>query len=246
MKDENVMIISHGDKGGVGKSIFAALAIEYGLYLGKSVSIVEGDTKIHDRQDRYAGTSATVLSIDLDKSGADAANAIASLFRHVEDCETDFLVLNAPANSHKILDTQSDIIVPVAKDLGFTICTAWMVGIEESSAALVNTSIICQLADRKMAVINRHDSAYDMDFAWFAKPTYRDTWIANGGLVGEIPDLASRVASRLKDHPGATLTQLAGQNSPLHLVDRQIIRSWLKKSWESAVAPLIGVTDDVR
>jgi len=243
MNIEKIMIISHGDKGGVGKSVFSSLSIEYGLHVNKSVSVVEGDTKIHDIKDRYAGTSATVLSIDLDKSGADATNAIASLFRHIEGSQSDFIVLNSPANAHKILDTQSDIIIPVAKDLGYMVCAAWMVGLEESSAALASGSIICQLADRKMAVINRHESSYDMDFAWFSKPEYRNLWIDSGGIIGEIPDLASRVSARLKGFPGMTLAELSGPDSPLHLVDRQIIRSWLRKSWNDAVVPLIGDSD---
>jgi len=244
MHSKKVMIISHGDKGGVGKSTFASLSIEYGLHVAKSVSVVEGDTKIHDIKDRYAGTTATVLSIDLDKSGADATNAIASLFRHIEGSQSDFIVLNAPANAHKILDTQSDIIIPVAKDLGYTVCAAWMVGLEESSAALANSSIICQLSDRKMAVINRHESLYDMDFVWFSNPEHKNQWIDSGGLVGEIPDLASRVSARLKEFPGTTLAELSGSDSPLHLVDRQIIRSWLNKSWANAVAKLIGDSND--
>ena len=40
------LVISHGDKGGVGKSIFSMLAVEFGLFAERNVAIVEGDTKI--------------------------------------------------------------------------------------------------------------------------------------------------------------------------------------------------------
>lgn len=237
---EKKLVISHGDKGGVGKSIFAMLSVDYALHRGVSVAVVEGDVKIGDVAKRYAGVDAvSVLGVDLDKSGRDAENAITSLFRNLEESDAEFVVLNAPANAHKALDSQAEIIVPVAQDLGYEICVGWMIGLEESCATLANDSVICEMADRKIAVVNRHESQYDADFFWFTNPASKDLWEKTGGLVGEIPDLASRVASKLKEYQGMPLAALAGKDSPLHLVDRQVIKNWLKKSWENAVIKLV-------
>ena len=234
------LVISHGDKGGVGKSIFAMLATEYALSQNIQVALVEGDVKIGDVAERYAGVDGlTGFAVDLDKSGSDAENAITTLFRHLEDSGADMVVLNSPANAHKALDSNAEIIVPVAESLDYEICTAWLMGIEEASARLANESLICQMSHRKMAVVNRHESPFDPDFVWFAHPAYKKEWVKSGGLLGEIPDLASRVATKLKEHQGMTLTGLAGKESPLHLVDRQVIKNWLEKSWRGAVIRLI-------
>jgi len=232
------LIISHGDKGGVGKSIFSMLAVEYGLYRERGVAIVEGDTQIGDVKARYENV-VPVLSVNLDKSGKDAENAIATLFGHLEALESDFVVMNAPANAHKALDSHAELIGPVARELGFRICVAWMIGREASSATLANESTICQVADRRIAVVNRHESDYDRDYYWFTVPQYREAWIASGGRTGEIPELASRVGAKVKEYQGQSFTSLAGRESPLFVVERQIIKHWLRKSWEGAVIPLI-------
>ena len=232
------LVISHGDKGGVGKSIFSMLAVEFGLFSGRTIAIVEGDTKIGDVKARYENV-VSVLSVNLDKSGKDAENAIATLFGHLEALESDFVVMNAPANAHKALDSYAELIVPVARELGFQICVAWMVGRESSSATLANESAICQVADRKMAVVNRHESDYDQDYYWFTTPQYKDAWIASGGLTGEIPELASRVGGKVKEYQGRSFASLAGPESPLFVIERQIIKNWLRKSWQESVIPLI-------
>ncbi len=235
------LVISHGDKGGVGKSIFAMLCVDFALSQKKSVALVEGDIKIGDVEKRYKGVDGlSGFAVDLDKSGSDAENAITTLFRSLEDSGADIVVLNSPANAHKALDSNAGIIVPVAEELGYEICTAWMIGIEESCARLANESVICQMSHRKMAVVNRHESPFNPDFVWFANPEFKKEWVKSGGFLGEIPDLASRVASKLKEHQGMSLAALAGRDSPLHLVDRQVIKNWLRKSWDGAVIPLLG------
>jgi hypothetical protein len=232
------LVISHGDKGGVGKSIFSMLAVEFGLFAERNVAIVEGDTKIGDVKARYENV-VSVLSVNLDKSGKDAENAIATLFGHLEALDSDFVVMNAPANAHKALDSYAELSVPVARELGFQICVAWMIGRESSSATLANESVICQVADRKIAVVNRHESDYDRDYYWFAVPQYKDAWIASGGLTGEIPELASRVGAKVKEYQGRSFASLAGPESPLFIVERQIIKNWLRKSWQESMTPLI-------
>ena len=41
----NKIVISHGDKGGAGKSVVAAVTVDYFLELGVSTALVEGDLK---------------------------------------------------------------------------------------------------------------------------------------------------------------------------------------------------------
>lgn len=240
------MIFSHGDKGGVGKSIFSMLIVEYLLSQNIPVGIVETDGEMTGRNNadvgkRYKNVAGVgVLNVNLDKSGRDAENAVSSLFSRIEESGIEHIVVNAPANAYKSLDAFSDIIVPVAQDLDYETCVAWLVGKESASAELSIQSELCKLADRKMAVVNRKESEFDVDFFWFQNPKYKDAWVESGGLLGEIPELASRVATSVQAQPESSFLSLAGKESPLFMVERQIIKNWLKKSWENAVIPLVG------
>ncbi len=237
------IIISHGDKGGVGKSMFASLALEYIISRGQKVTLVEGDPNIGDVARRYAGVDGiNVLGVNLDKSGVDAENAINALFSEIETLDSDYVVINSPANAAKTIDFHSDLIVPVAHDLGFEVLVAWMVGQGEESASLSSKSHLCEFADKKIAVLNYGLSGGlgSDHFAWMEHPA-RDAWLETGGIEGSIPLLISRVSGQVKDIRAASMLQLAkSPDSPLNLISRQGLSRWLDSCFDGAVAPLIG------
>ena len=49
------LFISHGDKGGTGKSMAAAIALDHSLVTGTPVLLVEGDAGIPDLALRFRG-----------------------------------------------------------------------------------------------------------------------------------------------------------------------------------------------
>ncbi len=237
------LIIAHGEKGGVGKSMFSMLAVDYLINKndGRKIAIVEGDLSVGDVAGRYAGVPGIQgYAVDIDKSGRDAENAIALLFDKLEANDSDSVVLNAPANAAKSLDVNAELILPVAKSLGYEVCVAFMIGLEAASGEMSKRSVICKLADRKVAVVNRRESAEDHEFAWFTTLDYQKAWAESGGILGgELPNLASRAASKLKEHQGRTLASLAGPDSPLLIVYRQMIKDWLVAAWQQSVIPLV-------
>ncbi|MBU2843549.1 hypothetical protein [Acidithiobacillus thiooxidans] len=237
------LIIAHGEKGGVGKSMFSMLAVDYLINKndGRKIAIVEGDLSVSDVATRYDGVEGiTGYGVDIDKSGRDAENAIAMLFDNLEENDSDSVILNAPANAAKSLDVNAELILPVAQSLGYEVCVAFMIGLEAASGEMSKRSVICKLADRKLAVVNRRESSEDHEFAWFSNPEYQAAWAASGGILGgELPNLASRAASQMKDHQGRTMVSLSGPDSPLKAVYRQMIKDWLIASWQQAVIPLI-------
>ncbi len=58
MTDRLKLFISHGDKGGTGKSMAAALALDHSLTSGTPVLLVEGDAGIPDLALRFRGGGA--------------------------------------------------------------------------------------------------------------------------------------------------------------------------------------------
>ena len=237
------LIIAHGEKGGVGKSMFSMLAVDYLINKndGRKIAIVEGDLSVGDVAARYAGVPGIQgYAVDIDKSGRDAENAIALLFDKLEANDSDSVVLNAPANAAKSLDVNAELILPVAKSLGYEVCVAFMIGLEAASGEMSKRSIICKLADRKVAVVNRRESAHDFEFAWFTNPDYQHAWAESGGILGgELPNLASRAAAEIKKYQGRTLVSMSGPDSPLKAVYRQMIKDWLLAAWQQSVIPLI-------
>ena len=237
------LIIAHGEKGGVGKSMFSMLAVDYLLNKGddRKIAIVEGDLSVGDVAARYAGVDGVEgYAVDIDKSGRDSENAIALLFDTLEQNDCDSVVLNSPANAAKALDANAELILPVAKGLGYEVCVAFMIGLESASGEMSKRSVICKLADRKLAVVNRRESSENHEFAWFTNPDYQAAWAESGGILGgELPNLASRAASKLKDYQGRTLASMTGPDSPLMIVYRQMIKDWLLSAWQQAVIPLI-------
>lgn len=242
---EKQILIAHGDKGGVGKSTMAMLCVEALLDYGKRVVVVEGDLRVGDVGTRYAGVDGVdVIGIDLDVAGGEAENAVSTLFEHVETLDADAIVVNAPANAAKALDANADVILPVARDLGYCVCVGWMIGPDEASARLAGESLLAAGADRKAAIVNRGlaaGAAGDEFYPWLrGDGGYRDVWLTSGGAEGELPLLATRVAAQVKAHGAGRIRDLAGAESPLALVNRSIVQRWLNAALEQAVAPLLG------
>lgn len=236
------LVTVHGDKGGVGKSLYAMLAVDYALQQGQPVVLVEGDKNIGDVAARYRGVAGvTTLTVNLDASGADAENAVDKLFAEVEQSGGDFIVLNTPANSSKSLDAHADLITPVAAELGYALNVAWLLGPAGESAALANRSALAASASKRIAVINRGlaAGAGNDHYAWFTSQTAeRERWLERGGLEGELPLLLNRVAAQLKDLPGP-FSALAQPGSPLTVVSRSGLWRWLQAAWGGSVAPLV-------
>uniref|UniRef100_UPI00289CC398 ParA family protein n=1 Tax=Candidatus Igneacidithiobacillus taiwanensis TaxID=1945924 RepID=UPI00289CC398 len=249
------LIISHGEKGGVGKSTFASIVVEAAINSGKKIAVVDadprsGDVELSDVAARYTNVpDCQAIRLSLAKSGADAADAVSQLFEHVEQIDYDFIVINSPPNSYESLEENAEIIADVAHELGYEIGIGWLLGTEDVSAIMATQSRICQLADKKVAIINRHEGSSDSRFSWFQKPQYRQAWLDSGGMEAEMPELAARVAGAVRDtlsdpaYKGWTMARLASAGSPLPAINRTMLASWLKKCITQCVFPICDFSD---
>lgn len=238
------LVVTHGDKGGVGKSTMSFVVIERALDEGKNVLVIEGDLRIGDVGIRYQNVDGVqVEGVNLDASGGEAENSVADLFDKIEQGNADLVVINTPANAAKSLDANADIIVPGAQELGYEVLVAWMIGPDEASSRLAGKSQLAELADRKMAVINRGlvgGLTADSNFPWLrGDGGYRESWLESGGIEGELPLLATRMAEKVKAIDEGRIDVLRQPGSLFNVGERSLIYRWLNGAYTKAVDPLM-------
>ena len=109
---------SHGDKGGVGKSMLAALVVEFCMRAQYSVGIIEGDINQPDIAIRYKPTTVPVGAVNLARAGA-SEEAVLKFVDKVQAIRgVDHIVVNLPASSSETLDANADVIIEALKENG--------------------------------------------------------------------------------------------------------------------------------
>lgn len=231
------LYVSHGDKGGVGKSLLASLLIDHLLQERGVVTAIEGDNTASDVARRYAETpGVSGLSVDLSRPD-NAIDAVMRLFETLEEAGApQDVVLNLPASASATLDQVSDIFCETATGLGYRLHVAWLLGGDEDSYRLSIKSALCRQADHRVAVVNeRVPSAWA---AWQAREERRE-WIGTGGLEARLPALTERAAVIMRDQLGK-ISELTQPKAGLPLITRTVIRQWLAKVENGPIAALVG------
>ena len=231
---KNILIV-HGDKGGIGKSTYSGLAVDYLIQKGEGdVIVIEGDKKIDDVARRYQGvTGVTGMIIDLARPDF-SEEAILGLFEEIERVGGNHVVINLPSGGSSTIDAQAEIVMPTVRSLGYEIYVAWLIGPDEDSVTLAGESALCREADRKIAVPNEKEGNPEK-FPWYQSGV-RKEWLESGGLEGVLPCLTERVAIKARTIPGR-YSDL--ERSPeLFIVERSSVFRWVRKAWEGAIVPL--------
>ena len=229
------ILIVHGDKGGVGKSTYAGLAIDYLIQKGdESVIVIEGDKKIDDVARRYQGMAGvTGMIVDLARPDF-SEEAILGLFEEIERAGGKNVVINLPSGGSSTIDAQAEIVIPTVRSLGYEVYVAWLIGADEDSVTLAGESAMCREADRKIAILNEKEGNPE-NFPW-NQSGFRKEWLESGGLEGILPCLTERVAIKVRRIPGRYSNL---ERSPeLVIAEKASVSRWVRKAWETAVAPL--------
>ena len=109
------LFISHGGKGGVGKSYMACAGTEAMLAAGCHVTIVEADPTQPDVAARYLNDpDVTVGALSLNRAG-DAENSVSEFGEWLEQKGGDHVVVNLPAGAGETLDALGDHIGSFAR-----------------------------------------------------------------------------------------------------------------------------------
>lgn len=231
------LYVSHGDKGGVGKSLLSCLLADHLLSRHGAVTIVEGDGTISDVARRFQGVpGVSGMSVDLAKPD-NALDAIMALFEALENAGSpEHVVLNLPASASATLDQCGEVIGETAEGLGYALHVAWLNAGDEDSARLCVQSELCRRADKRVVVVNdRTPSAWQ---TWQSRPE-RKEWCKTGGQEARLPVLVERAAVVMRERPGR-LVDLTEPGSGLPLVTHQVLKSWLRACNSGPVAALIG------
>lgn len=235
------LYVSHGDKGGVGKSLLSMLMIDHLLHQHGAVTAIEGDGTIGDVARRYQVTKGVSgMSVDLSRPDG-ATEAAMALFEALEEAGSpENVVLNLPASASATLDQVADIFAETAAGLGYRLHVGWLIAGDDDSCRLAVQSALCRAADHRVAVVNdRVPSAWA---TWQARQE-RKEWLGTGGQEARLPALVERAAVVVREQTGPT-SDLVLPSAGLPLVTRTVIRQWQAKCNDGPVAALIGEEEE--
>ncbi|MEB8536827.1 P-loop NTPase family protein [Acidithiobacillus ferriphilus] len=107
---------SHGDKGGVGKSLVSAVLIDYLCGIGRTPKVIDGDFKGADIAKRYADTLDVSL-VNLNMAG-DAERAVIVFTDVIASNPGGDIVVNLPASAGATIEELAPVLLGVAEEAG--------------------------------------------------------------------------------------------------------------------------------
>jgi len=239
---ERTLYISHGDKGGVGKSYLSMLAVECLLRFGP-VSLVEADPTQPDLGVRYMGLdSVTVGALPLNKAG-DAENALSAFGEMMETTNAALVVVNLPAGAGETLDGTADMIRDLSDALEYRLIVTY--ALEKNRVA--SDALIRSMAKGLLSVV-------DTDKRFVAYPEYKGKietfdWFhraeRENAAIGEliVPALSSRSALTKLEASRGLVADLADKSRPpaegWWILDQSSVFRWYQAGI-AAIAPIFG------
>lgn len=126
------LIFSHGDKGGVGKSVVSAAIVDYCLANGHPVGLVEGDKSQPDVALRFQ-KRVEIEAVNLQRSDSKQKagmqlvdEAVGNLTKNSD--QNTIVVINLPASAGGTLDEIAETIVSAAQMYGHTCSVVYCLG----------------------------------------------------------------------------------------------------------------------
>ena len=241
MTEKLKLLISHGDKGGTGKSMAAALALDHFLATGAPVLLVEGDSAIPGLALRFRG-SVPVELVNLNRAG-DAETSFNKLGNVLEAAAGagQHVVINMPAGAGDTIDDLAPVLAEIVAAVGYDLTVPFSIGPHRTS-----TDALLKSLDRGlMAVVDpgRRSVLFPLflgaaaQFDWSKSPN-RGEFVSAGGREGAIPALRpDDLRDKILAAPGA-FSVLAEDKTALTITERALFRRWLALAHE-AIASVI-------
>ncbi len=235
------MYISHGDKGGTGKSMAAAIMLDHLLATGAPVLLIEGDPAIPDMALRFRGAVPTEL-VNLNRAG-DAETSFNRLGNILEAAAAagQHVVINMPAGAGDTIDELASVLAEVVSAVGYDLVVTFSMGPHRTSS----DALIKSLARGLMGVVDpAHRSVlYPAflgqagQFDW-AKNAARTDFISAGGREAVVPALRpDDLRDKILAAPGA-FSVLAEDKAGFSVTERALFRRWLALA-HAAIASVI-------
>ena len=206
---------SHGDKGGVGKSMMSALLVEYFLENGEKVAIIEGDINAPDIARRYRPIGVPGAGVNLARAGA-SEEAVVRFINSIEElAEHEHIVVNLPAAASETLDANGDVIAGGLSEIGFDMCVMYSIGQTnesvESFKGSAQSGLFSVASPAKQVVVYPMFCGDPNDFA-FVKTGMRDKYSFQHEIT--VPAIQpATLVSKVLALPGA-FSDLASGKSP--------------------------------
>ena len=240
------MFISHGDKGGVGKSVTAAAMVERLLMAGVGkLALIEGDSNNKDVGDRYQDVAEIhSVILPLNRPGAEAAHAVTLLASWIETEDPDALVINLPSNAGETLDSLSGILRGVCNGLGIRMVATYSLGMRDALTAgmvkSLRTGLLSVVDPANRAAVYPLFSGTKEFFLWARSPDrarypMREIEMPRFGAVTSL--------AKMENTPGR-IVELGEHGAPGWLiVDRINVAEWIHAAMRS-LDPIMKESDD--
>lgn len=243
MPTNKMLFISHGGKGGVGKSYISQAVAEALLAMGLHVTIVEADPTQPDVATRYLNDpDVTVGALSLNRAG-DAENSVSEFGEWLEQKGGDHVVVNLPAGAGETLDALGDQIRYLADGLGYRLIATY--SLEKNRVAteeMVESfrgGLMAHVASEDRFVIIPAYKGNPETFEWMTHPA-RET-IGVREIV--FPALGNRSAlKKLEATPGRIAHLIVPPYTGCEgwmLLDKSSVFRW-HKAVMAAIAPIFG------
>jgi hypothetical protein len=221
------VIFSHGDKGGVGKSMVAAAIVDLLVEKCGACTALDGDNKTPDMNNRFIDTpSVSTAHMQINMAGA-ASEAVGRLAGLIEDATSGFVVVNLPSNAGDTLDDMGEMLRDVCDDMDVRMVVAYSLGEHAEAADGLNSS----LSEHFLSVFDPQDRmvlfpafiGVKEKFAWFNRPEYK----IYSGLQGVFPCLEPKfVLADVIRHPGLFSEMVAHKPQGFTAYHKVAVRRW--------------------
>lgn len=211
---------SHGDKGGVGKSMLSAIIVDILLTRREMIAILEGDANQPDIVKRFAETGIGIGAINLNRAG-DAESAIMKFGEWIEKSDASNIVVNLPAGAGDTIDKLAPVLAEVLNMLNYYSIGFYSMGPTNSSTSSLNKSLeagLLAFVDKKVVVYPE----FLGDPNRFDAKKYEIPVDQEISIPSIRPDPLRDLVLSL-DGPFSLLTD----SSDLTLVERAMLRRWV-------------------
>lgn len=228
--------LSHGEKGGVGKSRLAMILIDYLIKKNaRQVVLVEGDKSGQDVGAKYENLIETGF-INLNRPDK-MHEAFSNLGNWIEEhAEGKDVVINLPGQASDTLDKFADLLVNVMEMAGHDLTVFYSIGtldihVDNLVKSMIEGAMSVVPVNRQIVVMSEFLGKPDK-FAWISSVA-RKKYIAAGGVEVSIPVLEPESLDTLMEHLPGGYSMYLGKDSPLSLTNRGLLFKWLKPAHEA-------------
>jgi hypothetical protein len=239
------IFVSHGEKGGVGKSTIAALVADRALAAGKKLAVVETDNSIPDVRIRFEGNA--IVTVGHLALGADPEAAISRLGSWLERQAgngVEAVVINTPASSAEVFDRQAEVVGAVVDGLEAELTACFAMGPSAEAIKIFEASCesgLMSLNSAKKVVLLAGHLGEPETWPWWPASA-RHKALKAGFREFTMRRLTDRVMSQVRAKTGA-ITDLAGPAGGLTIADRALLFRWLREMRPTCNF-MLGIDDD--